>query len=754
MSLASLSVTCLILTVFNIFHYSKYPQVKGTDDTIKNHAIPLTQRHPDAGVWVAYPSNSTFSIDASKNYIKGIMAYVKWNEIFDSNQNYNWGTLDNTLNKIINQAGKKAFTNIPAGYCPDLDWPQFLKNRIARNKTANNKGCYPLQFWDPLYKEYYSHYIYALAKHLAEFDKTDKNPTKTDITFVRAMTMAETMENLPSDSDIAQGIWNYSNFTPAANGHIYKVNLTQAIRDDYAKWVGQEYQDALNTEYQKVGLQPPTAAPKATGYWSLEPQEEYFAQQGFTFWKTSGMPTLEGWWVDMVTKVKSGITRGHSESGQHPRLPYLAQQTYWELLAILHSGTEFIGIYGNNRQESSVQPRGPIGFTENIEAFEFTNAYAGYEREPNKAPGAWIAFHGWYEEQRFSSFQHETIWSDFNMLLTHYRPQDSIALYGTDDRTSPRQTLPTIERNTKQPWTDEQSACLAKFPASECDYLIQQPSVYLGLVNGKHQYTFPQTDLGKVLYCGHDAFCTDTTKVTRTETMFFARQTNKKEGKNHMRFNLNDAFASSLQGKAKIRVVYLDRGTDKWQLLYDADHEAGTITKTNSNIWKEAYFPITGAQFANKGTGGTDLALFNNNDTDDIFHLIEVQRNTVPTISPTKTTPTLLPSILPTNNLTPTLLPAVTTTPTSCPLKKIGDADCATNTAGKQKVDILDYSIWYSEFINDCSSNNTGCGSDRDGDGNTMDANFNYPGTTYITTDSKVDVFDYAVWIQGFVSTN
>ncbi|CAN5115939.1 hypothetical protein BH09PAT2_BH09PAT2_06310 [soil metagenome] len=91
---------------------------------------------------------------------------------------------------------------------------------------------------------------------------------------------------------------------------------------------------------------------------------------------------------------------------------------------------------------------------------------------------------------------------------------------------------------------------------------------------------------------------------------------------------------------------------------------------------------------------------------------------------------------------------------TTCPKKNIGDADCVADPGGRF-INILDYSIWYSEFINNCSSTNlAGCGADSDHDGSAMDANFNFPGTNYISTDNKVDVFDYAVWIQGFLAQN
>lgn len=91
---------------------------------------------------------------------------------------------------------------------------------------------------------------------------------------------------------------------------------------------------------------------------------------------------------------------------------------------------------------------------------------------------------------------------------------------------------------------------------------------------------------------------------------------------------------------------------------------------------------------------------------------------------------------------------------TPCAKKSIGDADCRSDSTGKA-ITILDYALWYGEFIKGCSESNIiMCGTDEDGNGSPVDANFNYSGTNYILTDSKVDIFDYAIWIQGYISQN
>lgn len=126
---------------------------------------------------------------------------------------------------------------------------------------------------------------------------------------------------------------------------------------------------------------------------------------------------------------------------------------------------------------------------------------------------------------------------------------------------------------------------------------------------------------------------------------------------------------------------------------------------------------------------------------------------TTVTITPSITRiPTVTASISPTINPSLSVSPSPTRIPVNCPKKSLGDADCQKDR-NNVAINILDYAIWYSEFVKNCSSDNlAGCGSDADGNGDPMDANFNYPGTSYISTDTKVSVFDYAVWIQGFIT--
>ncbi len=106
-------------------------------------------------------------------------------------------------------------------------------------------------------------------------------------------------------------------------------------------------------------------------------------------------------------------------------------------------------------------------------------------------------------------------------------------------------------------------------------------------------------------------------------------------------------------------------------------------------------------------------------------------------------------TVSPTLSPSPTQTVSVTPVAGVCPFKFVGDADCKSSTNGKA-ITIIDYAIWYSEFIQECSKEKlAGCGADEDKDGDVMDANFNFAGTDHIMNDEVVTIFDYAAWVQG-----
>lgn len=80
-----------------------------------------------------------------------------------------------------------------------------------------------------------------------------------------------------------------------------------------------------------------------------------------------------------------------------------------------------------------------------------------------------------------------------------------------------------------------------------------------------------------------------------------------------------------------LHVVWYDgqRGST-WELAYDAGRAdmktAATFTGTGDGRWHHAAITLQDAVFRHGGTRGSDLALLNTDDRNDVFSLIEVHR--------------------------------------------------------------------------------------------------------------------------------
>jgi hypothetical protein len=109
----------------------------------------------------------------------------------------------------------------------------------------------------------------------------------------------------------------------------------------------------------------------------------------------------------------------------------------------------------------------------------------------------------------------------------------------------------------------------------------------------------------------------------------FARGFDSKAGKKTMRFDLDDGFfAKSKTNACAVRIVYLDRGSGVWNLVYDAAQpkKAKTVKCRNSGAWKELTVDIPDGVFANNLPEKSDIALEYVSGTDTIFHMVEVIR--------------------------------------------------------------------------------------------------------------------------------
>ncbi len=111
----------------------------------------------------------------------------------------------------------------------------------------------------------------------------------------------------------------------------------------------------------------------------------------------------------------------------------------------------------------------------------------------------------------------------------------------------------------------------------------------------------------------------------------FARRFDAASGKRTMSFRLAAGFfaAPAQPQPVRLRVVYLDAGQGKWELVYAAangERVARTVELTGSGTWRDVTLTLVDAMWDHRLAGGADLALRHAGGADTVFHLIELER--------------------------------------------------------------------------------------------------------------------------------
>ncbi len=122
--------------------------------------------------------------------------------------------------------------------------------------------------------------------------------------------------------------------------------------------------------------------------------------------------------------------------------------------------------------------------------------------------------------------------------------------------------------------------------------------------------------------------------LTKSSSVYsrFGRAFEHAAGKDAMYFKLHDGFSSDNQPKTmSIHVLWYDaQAGSTWKLVYDAGQgemrTAIAVTGTGNGKWRSEVVTLKDAVFAHGGIHGSDVALINTDDRDDVFSLVEVHR--------------------------------------------------------------------------------------------------------------------------------
>ena len=532
-------------------------------------------------------------------FLKGTSCDFPWNEVEKKPEVYDWSILD----KAIERAYKEKislYISFEAGpKTPEWVYGKGVPKVITN--ASNNPGAfdhYPY-YLSPEYKKYYHRFLSEVAKHISSFSKEKISA----ISFIQVKTGCTGDECAYKGEPVDK---NYSLPVKSQKWREFRLE-TFALHDKlFGKQSGLNISMLLN---------------------NLEPQSEDGKSDFVQEWDWAMKNLKDGF------GIKNGaLSRGHHLSGEidavNTFLPYLVDpkgitlfrrsemdQTwtrpwyqlnvqlnfYWGAINALNAGQSVWDVTSGALKVSKEQ-----GFDY---SFYFFNKYAG-QIHPETATNAFCALHKGlnaadtkaYPEDKYGTAYHGNI-ARMEKITAEY------AKYGAANDDKSALTMGQVKQRGNQNgfndvgwkiWPDNYARLLYQIDADKT-------SIPLWRVNGP---------------------------LTSTSSIYdrFARGFEHVSGKDAMYFKLHEGFSQDAKPKVmSINVVWFDavKGS-KWKLDYDAGSKtmktAVNIIGKGDKKWHHETITIKDAVFRYGGINGSDLALINTDDKDDIFSIIEVKR--------------------------------------------------------------------------------------------------------------------------------
>jgi hypothetical protein len=111
---------------------------------------------------------------------------------------------------------------------------------------------------------------------------------------------------------------------------------------------------------------------------------------------------------------------------------------------------------------------------------------------------------------------------------------------------------------------------------------------------------------------------------------WICRRTDSGSGNPNMVFKVDDRYINGGTNEVTLSVIYFDKGTDSWRLVYDATSDAnkvaGTVTKENTNRWRKKVFSLTDARFANSQSDSADFRIESMGDGNEYIQMVDVKK--------------------------------------------------------------------------------------------------------------------------------
>lgn len=541
-------------------------------------------------------------------FIRGASSDCPWDEVEKKSGVYDWSSMDGAVEKASKNNMSVYFSFEAGPKTPDWAYEEGVP-KVTTNDQIHDKFPYYPYYLSPIYKKLYTRFISEAAKHIRSYPKEKQ----AHIAFIQVKT------GCTGDETPYKGESNDKNYDLPKSGTEWQ-NFRIECFDLYAQLFDQT-EPKISLLFGSIsGDEDGGKAGKNQQQWDWVTKniKGVLGVKAGTLSRGSHFTdekTIVNIWRKYLIDPKGLKFFARSEMDQSWQRPVfqinVQMNFYWAAINALNLGQSIWDVSSGAMESGKEQ-----GFDY---SFFFFDKYAG-QIYPNTATNAFCALHKGldyadtvaYPESEFGpASQKNTDRAD--KIAAVY------AKYGAAIDDEKALTMGQVKQRGNQSglndvgwkiWSDNYSRLLYQIDAD-------QTSIPLWRVNGP---------------------------ITATSSIYdrFARSFEHVSGKDALYFKLHEGFSQDAKPKVMtINIVWFDKQVgSSWKLDYDGGGKvmktAMTVTGKGDKKWHHETITIKDAVFRYGGSKGSDLAIVNTDDKDDIFSIIEVKRGE-------KDVPALLP---------------------------------------------------------------------------------------------------------------
>ena len=531
-------------------------------------------------------------------FIRGASSDCPWDEVEKKSGVYDWSSMDEAVEKAYKNNMSVYFSFEAGPKTPDWAYEEGVP-KVTTNDQIHDKFPYYPYYLSPIYKKLYTRFITEAAKHIRSYP----NEKQAHIAFIQVKT------GCTGDETPYKGESNDKNYDlPKESADWQKFRIE--CFDLYAKLFDQT-EPKISLLFASIsGDEDGGKAGKNQQQWDWVTKNitGILGTKAGTLSRGSHFTdekTIVNIWRKYLIDPKGLKVFARSEMDQSWQRPVfqinVQMNFYWAAINALNLGQSIWDVSSGAMESSKEQ-----GFDY---SFFFFDKYAG-QIYPKTATNAFCALHKGldyadtvaYPESEFGSASQKNT-ERANKIAAVY------AKYGAAIDDEKALTMGQVKQRGNQSglndvgwkiWSDNYSRLLYQIDTD-------QTSIPLWRVNGP---------------------------ITATSSIYdrFARSFEHVSGKDAMYFKLHEGFSQDAKPKVMtINIVWFDKlAGSSWKLDYDgggkAMKTAMTITGKGDQKWHHETITIKDAVFRYGGSKGSDLAIVNTDDKDDIFSIIEVKR--------------------------------------------------------------------------------------------------------------------------------